>query len=249
MKENLIGLIGGLGPLAGADVLQKIFVYAAKQYGAIKDSDYPNVVLLSRGLADFDETGSISPEFENTMVTIVDELELHKPTLIGMACNTAHLAVPAMQHKTNAKFINMIEETAKEAASIDRTYLVLSSSTTRKQGLYREQLEKHSVKYVDPTDDQQKEIDRIIHLVMSGDIKEANSNAKRFTETALQTNAEITGMIAGCTELPIAFANVSDENIVPVVSSNDCLAKALADAYYADSSKNSAAHTMPGSLR
>jgi aspartate racemase len=247
--EKLIGLIGGLGPLAGADVLQKLFVYAAQQYGAVKDSDYPNVLLLSRGLEDFDETGSISPEFEKTMVSIMEELEQHQPTLVGIACNTAHSAIPAMQKKTNARFIHMIEETAKEASSIDRTYLVLSSSTTRKQGLYHEQLDKYSVKYIDATDEQQKEVDRLIHLVMSGDVKEANNQAMRFAEAAMRANSEITGLIAGCTELPIAFGTVADEGIVPVVSSNNCLAKALADAYYDSSSKNSAAQTIPGSLR
>lgn len=232
-QQKLIGLIGGLGPLAGADVLQKLFVYSAQQYGAVKDSDYPNVVLLSRGLADFDETGSISTAFEETMVALVDELELHKPSIIGMACNTAHLAQPAMQQKTSAVFVNMIEETAKQAAAIHRVYLVLSSSTTRKTGLYHQQLKKNNVEYIDTSDEQQKEVDRLIHLVMSGDIAAARSAALRFTESALKDDARVTGIIAGCTELPIAFADVVADNTVPVVSSNDCLAHALADAYFA----------------
>lgn len=247
MGNQLIGLIGGLGPLAGADVMQRLFVYSAQAYGATKDSDYPDAMLLSRGLADFDETGSISDDFEKAMLSIVDELELHHPTVIGMACNTAHLLADKIQARTKATFINMIEETAKEAASIDRTYLVLSSSTTRKTGLYHEQLEKFGVKYIDVSDDQQKEIDRIIYLVMSGDIKEANNAAIRFTKSAMD-DARITGIIAGCTELPIAFADVANRSILPVVSSNQCLAQALADSYFGSgSSRKIAAQTMPGS--
>lgn len=247
MSDRLIGLIGGLGPLAGADVMQRLFVYSAQAYGATKDSDYPNAVLLSKGLADFDETGSISDDFEKAMLAIVDELELHKPTVIGMACNTAHLLADKIQARTDATFVNMIEATAKEAASIDRTYLVLSSSTTRKTGLYHDQLTKFGVNYIDVSDERQKEIDRIIYLVMSGDIKEANNAAVRFTKVAMD-DARITGIIAGCTELPIAFSEVENQSILPVVSSNECLARALTDAYFGSgSSRKIAAQTMPGS--
>ena len=61
--RGLIGIVSGLGPLAGSDVLAKALAYAATEYGAVEDADYPDVVLFSHGIDDFDSTGNIEEDF------------------------------------------------------------------------------------------------------------------------------------------------------------------------------------------
>ncbi len=230
--KKIIALIGGLGPLAGSDVLRKIFEYAALGYGAMNDADYPNVVLVSQGLSDFDETGNISPLFESEILSVVDRLELHHPTLMGMACNTAHLYIDSIHQHTKAQFINIIEATVQEAAKQKGHYLILSSSTTRRSGLYYNEFDKQNVDYSDINNEEQAVVDNIIGLVMVNKISEANKISGDLIEKLAAKYPHATGVIAGCTELPIAFSNVSFSGDLTIIESNSCLAKALVDAYY-----------------
>jgi hypothetical protein len=59
--RGLIGIVSGLGPLAGSDVLEQALTYAAEAYGATEDAEYPDIVLFSRGIEDFDATGERFP--------------------------------------------------------------------------------------------------------------------------------------------------------------------------------------------
>jgi hypothetical protein len=61
--RGLMGIGSGLGPRAGSDVLDKAVAYAAEAYGAIEDTDHPDIVLVSHGIEDFDSTGSIEDNF------------------------------------------------------------------------------------------------------------------------------------------------------------------------------------------
>jgi aspartate racemase len=230
--KKTIALIGGLGPLAGSDVLRKVFEYAAIDHGAMNDADYPNVVLVSQGMSDFDETGNISPLFEGEILSVVDQLELHHPSLMGMACNTAHLYVDDIRRHTNAQFINIVEATVGEASKQKGHYLILSSSTTRRSGLYYNEFDKQNVDYSDIDDQEQAVVDKIIGLVMVNKIREANKVSSDLIAKLVTKYPQATGIIAGCTELPIAFSNVSAPNNVIIIESNACLAKALVDAYY-----------------
>jgi aspartate racemase len=231
-NKKTIALIGGLGPLAGSDVLRKIFEYAADGYSAMNDADYPNVVLVSQGMSDFDETGNISPLFESEILSVVDQLDSHHPTLMGMACNTAHLYVDSIRKHTSAEFINIVEATVREASKQQGHYLILSSSTTRRSGLYYNEFNKQNVDYSDIDDQEQAVVDNIIGLVMVNKIDEANKVSNELLEKLAAKYPQATGVIAGCTELPIAFRNVTAPSGVTIIESNMCLAKALVDAYY-----------------
>jgi aspartate/glutamate racemase len=88
-EHGLIGIVSGLGPLAGSDVLDQALAYAAEAYGATEDADYPDIVLFSHGIESFDATGSMERSFVQELVRVVQEVELHHPTVVGIACNTA----------------------------------------------------------------------------------------------------------------------------------------------------------------
>jgi aspartate racemase len=228
--RGLIGIVSGLGPLAGSDVLAHALAYAAEAYGAVEDVDYPDIVLFSHGIESFDATGSIEENFEHELVRVVQEIELHHPTVLGVACNTAHLHLDALRAHTKARFVDLVEETAIAASAFDRNYLLLSSSTTRATGLYHAALDRHRVRYCDVSAGDQLEIDRVVHLVMAHDLEAAGAAIDAFVHGVDPTS--FTGIIAACTELPIALDHTEIPKRLPVVSSNQVLAHSLVDAYY-----------------
>ena len=230
--RGLIGIVSGLGPLAGSDVLDKALAYAATAYGAVEDADYPDVVLFSHGIDDFDSTGSIEDDFVRELVRVVQEIELHHPSVIGVACNTAHLHFDELRAHSGAQFVNLVDATADAAAEHDRRYLLLSSSTTRRTGLYHEALRRRGVRFFDVGDDDQLDVDEIVHTVMAHDLESAGAQIDELLGR-LEGGEPFDGIIAACTELPIAFDHSEVSGVITVIDSNRVLARALVDTHFA----------------
>ena len=66
-----IGIVSGFGPIAGIDVASKIHKYAAEHYGAVEDFEYPDFVLVSKGVEGFDKYGAINDKFEPAILDIL----------------------------------------------------------------------------------------------------------------------------------------------------------------------------------
>ena len=227
--RGLIGIVSGLGPLAGSDVLDQALAYAAGAYGATEDADYPDIVLFSHGIESFDATGCMEKSFVRALIRVVQEIERLHPTVVGLACNTAHLHLDTLRAHTSATFVNLIEETAETASAFDRRYLLLSSSTTRRTGLYHAALDRRGVSYFDVSPTEQFELDRVVHLVMAHELHAAGARVESFVR---HLDTPFDGIIAACTELPIALDHSPIPREIPVISSNQVLAHALVDAYY-----------------
>jgi aspartate racemase len=230
-EHGVIGIVSGLGPLAGSDVLAKALEHAAWAHGCVEDADYPDFVVLSHGIDTFDATHAVGERFVAALVEVVQELDLHHPDVIGVACNTAHLYLDVIRRNTKAEVVNLIEQVASSAAALNWRYLLLSSSTTRRTGLYRHALDAHGVQYEEVSADEQLAIDEIVHLVMGDNVDVAGKRLDDLVR-ALHRDREFAGVIAACTELPIAFDNGRIARQVPVIDSNRVLANALVDASF-----------------
>lgn len=230
-----IGIVSGIGPLAGADVLEKVFRHAALAHGAVEDAEYPDVVLVNHGIAGVDNIGTLNDEFEQSILSMVGQLEENGATIIGIACNTAHIYLHKIAVGKSTTVVNLIDQVALEAASTKRNYLLLTSATTKQQRLYHNYLEKHDVQFSETSLEHQKMLDEAIGLVMAYRLQEAGV----LLESVLQDaeNQGFEAVIAGCTELPIAIDNVRNQHGLHVVDSNYVLAQSLVEAYYSGIAK------------
>ncbi|MCD4705270.1 hypothetical protein K8R66_04310, partial [bacterium] len=57
-----IGILGGMGPSASANLYKKIIELAQKELQAEQDTDYPPMVIYNLPLFGFDETGIVDEE-------------------------------------------------------------------------------------------------------------------------------------------------------------------------------------------
>lgn len=225
-----IGIVSGIGPLAGSDVFAKLLKYAADVYEAVEDSEYPDVFLVNHGIEGVNNIATLNPQFEKDIISMVNQLEKNQANIIGMACNTAHIYLDKIKTKQHTTLVNLIDEVAKEASTVDSKYLLLTSSTSKKQNLYQGYLENHNVAFQVTNNEQQELLDEAIGLVMAFDLKEAGKLLTKVLKSAKE--AGFSAVIAGCTELPIALDNTKDTCGVTIISSNEVLAKALANQYY-----------------
>ena len=96
--EKSIGILGGMGPLATADLLRKIVLVTRAE----KDGDHVRVYIDDNPRIP-DRTAAILSGGESPLPQMTDSLEkLEKcgASCIIMPCNTAHYFLPELQKKT-----------------------------------------------------------------------------------------------------------------------------------------------------
>jgi len=187
-------------------------------------------VLISHGFDGFDAQGTISHDLEQKLVQVIQQLESVGATHIGVACNTAHACLDAMRQACNLPIANLPEETAKQAAKQPGNYLLITSHAAREAELYPTAMKAAGVDFTELSDEDQKIADEVIGLVMAYRLPEAGQKIAELVAPHLH---KVDGVIAGCTELPIAFdfsGNIVKDKLY--VDSNQVLAQALADQCY-----------------
>lgn len=229
-NKPIIGIVSGVGPLAGSDVLAKVFKHAALYYGALEDSEYPDLLLINHGISGVDNSGTMSDSFEQDIIAMVQHLEKQGATIIGIACNTAHLYLESIHTKPTTTLINLIDTVSAVSAESLENYLLLTSATSKKQRLYHAYLDRHNVVFKQTTSVQQALLDQAIGLVMAHKLTEAGVVMNKVLVSAKRAGFQ--AVIAGCTELPIAIDYASESSGLKIIDSNHELACALLDHYY-----------------
>ena len=223
MKKT-IGIIGGMGPLATADLLIKITT-ATKA-----DCDNEHVrVYLDCDCAIPDRTGAIlhgGPDPVPEMTTALRNLEKCGADCIVMACNTAHYFLPRLQALTDTPILDMLSITAERCAALypGKKAAVLGTTGTLQTGLYNHALERAGIPYLLPDEKQQQ---WLMHLIY--DVVKATRPMQPEEENWRQLLAELRDrgadyFVLACTELPIVAETLSDEG--PFVDPTAELARA-----------------------
>ena len=229
-----IGILSGMGPLAGSDLLQKVLAYAAHAYGAVDDAEYPDILLVSHGFEGFDAQGTLGNGLEQQLQQVISQLQAGGSSIAGIACNTAHIYLESLQRSTTVPLVNLPMETAKAAARHQGNFLLLTSHAAREAGLYPAALTAQRVSFTELNDHEQQLTDEVIELVMAHKLAEAG---QKITTLVAGHAGQVDGIIAGCTELPIAFDHSTATAGKQYISSTHVLAEALVDACYAGTAK------------
>jgi len=239
-NKKLIGIIGGMGPMAGVNLSKMII----NETIAIKDQDHLPQVLLSvpQNIADRTEfiLGSVSENPAHAIFSMLKKLGLLGVTVAGIACNSAHAPTifnviidELNKSKMKLKLLNMIEEVVKviklEFNGVNRVG-VLATTGTVKAGQYQ-LLEDYGLKVVYPIEAVQKKIHQAIYHPDYG-IKSVTGSisfkARQQLENATRSliHEKVEAIVLGCTELPLAY-KTNNLGVVPLIDSNRVLARAL----------------------
>lgn len=236
----MIGIVGGVGPLAGVDIMKKII----EETDVVTDQEHLSVLLSSQPQRIVDRTAyllgdePVNPGY--ALAEIAIELGNSGATVAAVPCNTAHApAIFDVVKKELAKsglalkLLHLIEETA---AFIQEQYPgatvgVLSTTGTRDTGLYKNVISSFGLTHIAPDDDLQAVVHEAIYDETFG-IKACSSPVTDRAQDSLLTAIKkmrtlgVDVIILGCTELPLALSEQSYYGI-PVVDPNRILARAL----------------------
>ena len=204
MKKT-IGIIGGMGPLATADLFLKII----RSTNASRDQDFPHVIVDCN--TDIpDRTAAILSGGEDPVPQLVRSahaLEMAGADVLVMPCNTAHWFYDALCRQTHLPVLHMLRLTADwlERQGIC-TVGLLATDGTIQTGIYETLLAERGIKVIKPDETGQR---RVMSAIYDG-VKAGNLNAidvpalRQTLETMRGQGTEC--FVLGCTELPIVFA-------------------------------------------
>lgn len=111
--EKTIGILGGMGPLATADLFRKITLLT----DAARDNDHIRVYIDSNARIP-DRTAAILSGGKDPvpeMASALRSLEACGASCVIMPCNTAHYFLPRLQAMTKLPFISMLEAQQRPA--------------------------------------------------------------------------------------------------------------------------------------
>ncbi len=206
MKKT-IGILGGMGPLATADLFRKIVLMTP----ASCDNDHIRVIIDSNPQIP-DRTRAILEGGEDPvpqMLSALENLEKCNVSCIIMPCNTAHYFIDRLREHAHTPFINMLEVTAKRCAALfpGKTAGVWGTTGTLKTGLYTRALEQAGVKSVLPDEKGQQVLMDLIYRVKGGETLKDRAPLAELMADMHAAGADY--FILGCTELPIVVEQLN----------------------------------------
>ena len=204
--EKTIGILGGMGPLATADLFRKITLLT----DAARDNDHIRVYIDSNARIP-DRTAAILSGGKDPvpeMASALRSLEACGASCVIMPCNTAHYFLPRLQAMTKLPFISMLEATAKTCAAQypGRTAAVLATKGTLATGLYEQALAAQNVRCLIPDAGEQDVLMHLIYDIVkaSRPLAPEEGTWQRLLDALRARGADY--FILGCTELPARCA-------------------------------------------
>ena len=207
MKEKIIGILGGMGPEATAELFYRII----KETPAKKDQEHIRIIVDNNPKIP-DRTAAILGTGEDPlpeMIRTAKNLERAGADFIVMPCITAHHYIKELQRSISIPVLNMVELTAKTLAENFpevRKAGLLGTTGTVKSGVFDKALDKVGVKVIYPSNEGQKRVmDAIYGCIKAGKILEGRKIVVEEANHLIHAGAD--AIICGCTEISLVLKN------------------------------------------
>jgi len=202
----MLGIVGGMGPLASSAFLSTIY----EQNAAAQEQDCPVCFVYS------DPT---FPDRTQAILTgehgpVVERLSaaLHALQAMGarkyvVACVTAHFFLPWVKSGFHKNIISLVDLIVDELIKTKRPHLLLCSSGSRKAGVLEQHPRWHLARpyVVEPNPCDQE----LIHRLIYSQIKTNCCNEDTIASIDLLCHRYgVAGIIAGCTELHLITRHI-----------------------------------------
>ncbi|WP_068501098.1 aspartate/glutamate racemase family protein [Paenibacillus kribbensis] len=221
-----VGIMGGMGPLATVDLMDKIIRLTPAQ----NDQDHIHMIVDNYPQIP-DRTSAIMGKGNDPlpfMKQSAKRLEDAGADLIVIACNTAHYYLQDIQETVRAPIVNMPKETASfiDEAGIRRVSL-LATDGTLKTLLYQNALHEKGITVLEPDEITQAIVMEGIYSVKAGHIEKGKRLLVNAFQTMIAKGTE--AVVAACTEIPIVLNEVDG---IKVIDPTYILAKRVVDVAY-----------------
>jgi len=231
LSEKIIGILGGMGPEATADLYLRII----RATSAKRDQDHPRVIIYSNSKVP-DRTPAILGTGPSPMPELIragKRLEEAGADFIVIPCNTAHYFLGELGKELRVPILDMIRLAAAKAnhsfPKVKKAGL-LATDGTIKSGLYRTAFEEVGIEIIEPPPETQAEVMKAIYqCVKAGNLIDGGLILRGVAKDLITAGAEL--IILGCTEVSLVLkeGDVQAPILDPLqVIAEEAVAEALA---------------------
>ena len=201
--KKTAGIIGGMGPLATADLFTKI----VSMTDAARDQDHVHL-LIDNNIDIPDRTAAILSGGEDPLPYLTESgkrLEAQGADFLLMPCNTAHYFWDALSAKVSVPVLHMPRLTAAECArrGVKKVGLLATTGTIQ-SGVYAKAFEGSGVELLLPDENCSRALMHVIYDEVKAGKKADVEAVHPYLAHMQEQGAE--AFLLACTELPIAFA-------------------------------------------
>lgn len=224
MSEKIIGILGGMGPEATADLYLRII----KATPVKRDQDHPRVIIYSNSKVP-DRTAAILGTGPSPMPELIragKRLEEAGADFIIIPCNTAHYFIDQLQKELRVPILHMIRLSAAKAKKSYpkvRKAGLLATDGTVKSGLYKQAYAEAGIDTLEPGAEKQVDVMKAIYqFIKAGNLIDGGLLLHGVANDLIAAGAEL--IICGCTEVSLVLKE--GDLSVPILDPLQVLAEA-----------------------
>lgn len=212
---TMIGILGGMGPLATVDFMDKL----VRLTDARRDQEH--LPLLVANLPHIeDRSQAILGDGVDPLPGLLDGIDLLNGNgvgLIAIPCNSAHHWYAQMRAHSAAPVLHIAETCVAAVPPATRRVALLATGGALVSGFYQQTLIERDIEPVVPDGSMQPFVAACIHEVKAGELDEA----ARQLEVVLTMLARkgVTTALMACTEIPLAANRIVNPPLKLVDSS------------------------------
>lgn len=205
MRLKTVGVIGGMGPAATVDFMDKLL----KATNAQTEQD--NLRLLvdcNPHVPDRNHLALDGPQPGPVLVQMARGLERSGADFVVMACNTAHAYEGEIRATLSVPFVSLIAETA---ATLKARYPevtragILAATGCLDARLYQDAFASRDVESLTLDDEGQGRFMTLLYQIKRGNRSDGvRAEMRALADVLIEAGAEV--VVAGCTEVPLVLA-------------------------------------------
>jgi aspartate racemase len=222
----MIGILGGMGPLATADFFAKVIAATP----ATRDEDHVPLLIQSDPRIPGRPAAILhgGPSPLPALLTGRDRLITAGAVALAMPCNTAHVWLPELRKDCPVPFLSIVDASCDEAAARAKPGAaigIIGTEATLKSGLFDGELARRGFMPLLPSDDELRDwVLPAIEQVKAGRAAEGGQQVERAVQALLDRGAEV--VVLACTETPLALDAIQSPLRERCVDTNAALARA-----------------------
>ena len=225
----MLGVLGGMGPLATVDFMQKII--ALSKAG----SDQEHLPMMVRSVPQIpDRTASILFNGQDPFPALLEGLQALEQSgaqCVVIPCNTAHYWFKRLQQHARVPMISILDcvSSAIHTRKIKRIGLMATDATVA-TGIYKQRIKMEGGECLTPDLGSQKEIMHSIYDIKAGRLEKGRCRMEKVFNQLISEGAQ--AVILGCTEIPVGLAEITQQQPLQCIDATSLLAEACVSWHY-----------------
>ena len=198
-KREMLGVVGGMGPLASAEFLKTIYEYNILGQ---REQQSPQVIVYSDPTFPDRTEALLKGDYEillTNLIEVLHQLSALDVSKIVICCITSHYLLPQLPYELRDKVISLVDIIFKKILERQEKHLLICSTGTQKLGIFQKHiLWEFAQDYIIlPNASDQNLIHKMIYyLKINGEYQKCIPILEK-----LKNKYNVQKIIAGCTEI------------------------------------------------